>query len=164
MNARLGRVLAASWLVLLGAHVWMGGSVVSALLAGREPLPSGPNATSDLWLQRAKVRATTAEVQALLAHVPGREDVILVAPRTGRAEFPTWPFLSYAAWPRRMWVYHCDEGVTQPFIGDPDAPRVPWLLYLEIKPPRAFRRLGAAGRLRLVAADPSVPWTSFCSS
>ena len=157
-------MLFACWAIVLAAHLWIGASAMAPLLAARDSLPSGPNATSDLWLRRAKINATTEEVQALLARVPRGEDVILVAPRIGRTALPPWPFLSYVAWPRRLWVYHCDEGVTQPYIVGAAPPSLPWLLYFDMRPPRALRRLGNAGRLRLANADPSVQWISYCSS
>lgn len=155
MRARLGRVLTVCWLVLLGAHAWIGGRVARASLGAHRRLPSGPDATSDLWLKRIKVGATTAEVQTLLARIPQRQDIILLAPRAGRTEYPPWPFLSYVAWPHSMWVYNCDETVTQPYIVGPDPTRVPWLLYFDIKPPRALRRVGvAAERHRRRSAKP----------
>jgi hypothetical protein len=154
-----------AWFALVAFHLLVGGLRFGWRLARHEPLPSGSTATSDWWLDRALVGAATPEVEALLARVPRDEAILLFERNERRSPVPAWPFISYVAWPRHLWMFNCDGAEVKYYVWpeDPDLHRVPWILFSDLTPPKTLRAVGTAGRLTLVATDSRVPWTSYCS-
>ena len=170
MTARGTRAAAAGWAVFVAAHLaigaWEGGRRLIDHTRFLSYLPA-----VDWWLTVVgRFEAGGAEVSALLARVPPRDDVMVVQAPVDSRFSPPWPFVSYLAWPRRAWVFQCASGEMQPTVwagprGDvwPDPQSVAWILFFDRQPPPGLRRIASAGRLTLAAAHPAVPWRSYCS-
>ena len=160
--SRLGRAWAAAWLALAGAHLVQGAIRYTELLGVHDRVPVSPTATSDRWLDDARTGVTSRRVSRVLAGLPEGQPVILVAPAAKRS-VPPWPFVSYLAWPRRVWSLECEGSAPRPGPWPRRPERVPWLVYAGLDPPERLTRIARAGRLTLAAANPNVPWTSYCS-
>lgn len=155
--------------LLFAAHLAIGAWTGAQRLVAHRAFLSSASA-GDWWLEKARFGAAATEVADLLARVPPGDDVLLVYAPDDSRETPPWPFVSYLAWPRRSWAFHCTAGETRPFLwiaprrgrwADPQEIR--WVLFFELEPPARLRREGSAGRLVLAAADRAVPWSAYCS-